>query len=64
MADLGLLALVVAFVVALFGIAANLIGAQQKRPALIVAGRNALYVVSGFVALAALITALAAPAIA
>lgn len=55
MADLGLLALVIAFVVALFGIAANLIGAQQKRHALVVAGRNALYVVSAFVALAGLI---------
>ncbi len=54
MADLGLIALVIAFVVALVGIAMNLVGAWQNRPALVVAGRNALYVVCGFVALASL----------
>ncbi len=55
MADLGLIALIVAAVVAVFGIAANLIGAGQGRPALVTAGRNALYVVSGLVLLASLI---------
>ncbi|HSN75020.1 MAG TPA: hypothetical protein VL334_08000, partial [Anaerolineae bacterium] len=54
MADLGLIALVIAFVVALVGIGMNLAGAWLKRPALVVAGRNALYVVGGFVALASL----------
>ncbi|MFN2165175.1 MAG: hypothetical protein ACK2U9_02815, partial [Anaerolineae bacterium] len=53
--DLGLIALVIAFVAALVGIGANVLGARQGRHALVVAGRNALYVVSGLVALAALI---------
>jgi cytochrome c-type biogenesis protein CcmF len=52
MSDIGLIALVIAFVVALVGIAMNLVGAWQNRPALVMAGRNALYVVGGFVALA------------
>lgn len=54
MADLGLIALIIAFVMAGFGIVTNLVGAWQNRPALVVAGRNALYVVSAFVALASL----------
>jgi cytochrome c-type biogenesis protein CcmF len=54
MADLGLIALVIAFVVALVGIGMNLAGVWLQRPALVVAGRNALYVVGGFVALASL----------
>lgn len=54
MADLGLIALIIAFVVAGFGVVMNLVGAWQNRPALVVAGRNALYVVSAFVALASL----------
>ena len=54
MPDLGLIALVVAFVAALFGIAASLLGGWKKRLALVVAGRNALYVVSAFVLLASL----------
>ncbi len=41
MADLGLIALVIAFVVAFVGIGMNLAGAWLKRPALVVAGRNA-----------------------
>ncbi|MDW8318717.1 MAG: heme lyase CcmF/NrfE family subunit [Anaerolineae bacterium] len=55
MADLGLLALTIALFVAAFGIAANLIGAWQRRPALVVAGRNALYVVSAFVTFASMV---------
>ncbi len=55
MAELGLVALVIGFTVAGLGIAMNLLGAWQKRPALLVAGRNALYVVSAFVVLASLI---------
>ncbi len=54
MPDLGLIALIVGFVAALFGIAASLLGGWKKRLALVVAGRNALYVVSGFVLLASL----------
>ncbi len=59
MADLGLIALVIAFVMAAFGIGASLLGAWLKRPALVMAGRNALYVVCGFVALASLTLLLA-----
>ena len=55
MADIGVIALVIAFVVAFFGIGMNLLGAWQRRPALVVAGRNALYVVSGLVMLASFI---------
>ena len=54
MPDLGLIALIVGFVAALFGIAASLLGGWKKRLALVVAGRNALYVVSAFVFLASL----------
>ncbi len=54
MADLGLIALVIAFVIAAFGIVVSLLGASQNRLALVVAGRNALYVVCGFVGLAGL----------
>lgn len=59
MADLGLIALVIAWAVTVFGIGASLLGAWLKRPALVVAGRNALYVVCGFVALASLALVLA-----
>ena len=54
MPDLGLIALIVGFVAALFGIAASLLGGWKKRLALVVAGRNALYVVSAFVFLGSL----------
>lgn len=54
MADLGLIALIIALVVAGFGIVMNLAGAWLHRPALVVAGRNALYVVSALVALVSL----------
>ena len=53
MPDLGLIALIVGFVASGFGIAANL-GGWKKRLALVVAGRNALYVVSAFVFLGSL----------
>lgn len=55
MPDLGLIALVIAFVAAGFGILASLLGVQRKRPSLAAAGRNALYVTSGLVALASLV---------
>ncbi len=59
MADLGLMALIIAFAIAAFGVFANLVGARTNRPALVLAGRNALYVVSGFIALASVILVLA-----
>ncbi len=59
MADLGLIALVIAFVMAAFGAGASLLGVWLQRPALVTAGRNALYVVCGFVALASLTLLLA-----
>ncbi|HSN74724.1 MAG TPA: heme lyase CcmF/NrfE family subunit, partial [Anaerolineae bacterium] len=48
------IALVIALVVSVAGIGMNLAGVWLKRPALVVAGRNALYVVGGFVVLASL----------
>lgn len=59
MADLALLALTIAFFVAAFGIAANLIGAWRQRHDLIVAGRNALYVVCAFVTFASIVLVVA-----
>ncbi|MER2598106.1 MAG: heme lyase CcmF/NrfE family subunit [Caldilineales bacterium] len=55
MADLGLIALLFGLIVAALGVVLNLLGAWQNRPALVLAGRNAVYVVSGFVVLAVLV---------
>lgn len=55
MPDIGLITLIIAFFAAVIGIAANLLGASLGRQALVVAGRNALYVVSGLIFLATLI---------
>ncbi|MEA3337270.1 MAG: heme lyase CcmF/NrfE family subunit [Chloroflexota bacterium] len=57
--DLGLIALVVAMIAGSVGILANLIGAERGRQDLVVAGRNALYVVGGLVFFATLILAIA-----
>ncbi|OQA47571.1 MAG: Cytochrome c-type biogenesis protein CcmF [Chloroflexi bacterium ADurb.Bin325] len=55
MTDLGFIALVLAFVISLYGIAVSLIGARRNLPELVASGRNAIYVVSGLVAIAALL---------
>lgn len=59
MPDLGLIALIIAFGVGLFGVFANLVGAQRNQQSLVVAGRNALYVSSGMIAFASLVLILA-----
>lgn len=59
MADLGLVALIIAFGIALFGVFANLLGGWRGRQALVVAGRNALYVSSGMIFFAGLVLVLA-----
>jgi cytochrome c-type biogenesis protein CcmF len=52
MTDLGYIALILAFLLSLYGIAASVIGARKNQPALINSGRNAVYVVSGLVVFA------------
>ena len=55
MTDLGYIALVLAFIVSIYGIAASAIGARSNRLELISSGRNSVYVVSGLVLIAALL---------
>jgi len=55
MTDLGFIALVLAFVISIYGIAVSLIGARRNLPELVASGRNAIYVVSGLVAIAAIL---------
>jgi len=57
--DIGLLSLIIAFFVAIFGIVTSLLGVHMRRYALVAAGRNALYVVSALVGLASLILVIA-----
>ena len=54
MTDLGHVALILALVLALFGVAASIIGARRSLPELVASGRNAVYVVGGLVLFAAL----------
>jgi cytochrome c-type biogenesis protein CcmF len=49
MTDLGYIALVLAFVLAIFGVLASIIGARRALPELVASGRNAVLVVSGLV---------------
>lgn len=53
MTDLGYIALVLAFVLSLYGIAVSLLGARRSVPELVASGRNAIYVVGGLVLIAA-----------
>ncbi len=55
MTDLGFIALVLAFVISIYGMAVSLIGARRNLPELVASGRNAIYVVSGLVAIAAIL---------
>ena len=52
MTDLGYIALVLAFVLSLYGIAVSLLGARRNVPELVASGRNAIYVVGGLVLIA------------
>lgn len=54
MADLGYISLLLALIVAIYGIAVSLYGAFRRDTSLTVSGRNALYVAAGFVAIATL----------
>ncbi len=53
MTDLGYIALILALIVAIYGIFVSLTGAFRRVPELISSGRNAIYVVGALVALAA-----------
>lgn len=55
MTDLGHIALVLALVLAIFGIAVSLVGARRGQPELVASGRNAIYVVGGLVLVAAVL---------
>ena len=55
MTDLGYIALVLAFMVSLYGIVVSVLGARSNRLELIASGRNSVYVVSGLVLIAALL---------
>ena len=55
MTDLGYIALILAFLLSIYGIAASVIGARSNRPAFISSGRNAVFVVSGLVVFATLL---------
>ena len=55
MTDLGYIALVLAFVLSIYGIAVSVTGALRNRSELIASGRNSVYVVSGLVLIAALL---------
>ena len=55
MTDLGYIALVLAFILSIYGIAVSVIGALHNRSELISSGRSSVYVVSGLVLIAALL---------
>ncbi|MCX6028742.1 MAG: heme lyase CcmF/NrfE family subunit [Chloroflexi bacterium] len=53
MTDLGYIALILALVLALYGTVVSVLGGRRNLPELVASGRNAVYVVSGLVVLAA-----------
>ncbi len=55
MTDLGYIAIVLAFLLSLYGIAVSVIGARRNQLELVNSGRNSVFVVSGLVVLAALL---------
>lgn len=52
--DIGYVALVLGFVIALFGVVVSIEGARRRMPELVISGRNAVFVVGGLVIIAAL----------
>ena len=52
--DIGSIALVLAFILALFGAGVSIVGARRAQPTLVASGRNAVYVVGGLVTIATL----------
>jgi cytochrome c-type biogenesis protein CcmF len=54
MTDLGYVAIVLAFLVAIYGVVASVFGALRRLPELVASGRNAVYVVGGLVLLASI----------
>ena len=55
MADLGYISLLLALIVAIYGIVVSIYGALRSNGALMISGRNALYVVAGFITIATVI---------
>ena len=55
MTDLGYIALVLAFLLSLYGITVSVVGARRNQLELVNSGRNSVYVVSGLVILAAVL---------
>ena len=55
MTDLGYIALVLAFLLSLYGIVVSVVGARRGRSELINSGRNSVYVVSGLILFAGLL---------
>lgn len=55
MTDLGYIALVLALVLAVYGIVVSVLGARRNLPELVASGRNAIYVVGGLVLIAAVL---------
>jgi cytochrome c-type biogenesis protein CcmF len=55
MTDLGYVALVLGFLLAIYGVVVSLVGARRNMPELVASGRNAVYVVGALVLLAALL---------
>ncbi|MGE5601538.1 MAG: heme lyase CcmF/NrfE family subunit, partial [Nitrososphaerales archaeon] len=55
MTDLGYIALMLAFLLSIYGIAVSVVGARRNQLAFVNSGRNAVYVVSGLVIIAALL---------
>ena len=54
MSDLGFVALVLGLILAVYGIVVSVLGARKSIPEMVTSGRNAIYVVSSLVLLAAL----------
>ncbi|HEY66190.1 MAG TPA: heme lyase CcmF/NrfE family subunit [Caldilineae bacterium] len=52
--DIGYTALIVAFVISLFGVIVSIIGARRHMPELVASGRNAIFVVGGLIGIASL----------
>ncbi|MCS7222321.1 MAG: heme lyase CcmF/NrfE family subunit [Anaerolineae bacterium] len=52
--DIGYVALVLGFVIALFGVAVSIEGARRRMPELVMSGRNAVFVVGSLVVIATL----------
>jgi cytochrome c-type biogenesis protein CcmF len=55
MTDLGYVALILALILAVYGIIVSVTGGLRNRPALVASGRNAIFVVAGLVLLAAVL---------